>query len=269
MTILPSTDVNFQALAENIVNNFYSDGTPLADGIVKISKENSFTPEEVIRLLEKTNTAASIHLLKTADDKKATFTLAQPDLVLQQTHPMVSDDVEEEKTASVKQEYFGIPKTRGVLPKIPSFEKTASESKPSIDAVRSVYVVKQALDSKKLEKVALEQKIQDKIDYLVSEFNVWKGPNFEKFASDSYNIYGIKSVPVLMGISKYLGVNLKKIACDCEDFIDNTTSHMKAMKSICNGLDTIVKLGSEISELNQILYKLESGLKQYARGSKC
>ena len=265
MLIMPTTDVNFQALAENITSDFFTNGIPLADGVVKTAKEHSFTPEEVTRLVEKTNTAASLHLLKTADDKKSVFTLAQPELVLQQTHPA---DTGVEKTASV---YTGIPNTRHKPKAVKqNFTKTASEgSAPEdkdIDAAQAVFIVRKTLEERKLQKMAMEMAVQDKVDYLASEFNVWNGPDFKKFASDCMHVFGRKSVPVLEGLAEYLRLPMIKTAADygvCR-YIDDRTDHMKAMREICDGLGSLLKMGSEISELEHVLGTLWSGLKRAA-----
>ena len=164
MLILPATDVNFQALAENIAADFFAKGTPLCAGIVKTAKEHSFTPEEVRRLVEKTNTAASIHLLKTAEDKKSSFTLAQPELVLRQTHPAAEQT---EKTAA----YHGLP-----IKKKP-MEKTASvvtyePASTDIDAMQAVFAVRKAIDEKKLEKTLVIQRVDEfflRLDVLSDE----------------------------------------------------------------------------------------------------
>ena len=254
MLIMPTTDVNFQALAENITNDFFSNGTPLADGIVKVAKEHEFTPEEVTRLVEKTNTAASIHLLKTAEDKKATFTLAQLELVLQQTHP--ASDTPIEKTASV---YKGIPhtkklRTHAAMEKAASeavTEKNANDYSEPVTIEQAVFTLNKAIDEKRMQKIALEQAVQDKIDYLASEFNTWHGPSFSKYASDCQAVYGNKCLPVLEGLAKYLRTTLEKTASD--EIVDDRTELMQAMKTICNGLTDLVKLGSEIGDLEKKL----------------
>ena len=255
MLIMPATDVNFQALAENIANDFFSSGTPLSDGIVKTAKEHNFTPEEVTRLVEKTNTAASLHLLKTAEDKKGTFTLAQLGMVLRETHPTE----EAEKTASV---YTGIPHTRRSEP---ALEKAASVAEPvsydePVTAAQAVFTLRRALDEKKLEKLALEQRVQDRIDYLASEFNTWNGPDFTKYAAECQHVYGKKCEPVLQGLAKYLRADLTKTA-SVENIVDDTTPRMQAMQTICTGLETLIKLGGEISHLEERLGTVWQALK--------
>lgn len=260
MLIMPATDVNFQALAENIANDFFSNGTPLSDGIVKTAKEHGFTPEEVTRLVEKTNTAASIHLLKTAEDKKGTFTLAQLGMVLRETHPTE----EAEKTASV---YTGIPHTRRsetALEKAASVAEPVSYDEP-VTAAQAVFTLRRALDEKKLEKLALEQKVQDGIDYLASEFNTWNGPDFSKYAAECRRVYGRKCEPVLQGLSRYLRADLTKTA-GCDDIVDDTTPNMQAMRNICSGLENLIKLGSEIGKLEARLDTVWQALRSRKAG---
>ena len=245
MLILPATNVNFQALAENIAADFFAKGTSLCAGIVKTAKEHSFTPEEVRRLVEKTNTAASIHLLKTAEDKKRSFTLAQPELVLRETHPAAE---QVEKTAA----YHGLP----IHKKLPTtLEKTAAVAayQPQVDAMQAVFAVRKAIDEKKLEKTALELSVQDKIDYLASEFSKWRALSFTKFAADCTHCFGSTAQPVLNGLARYLNTTLEKTASEPAGIVDDRTSHMQAMRSICAGLGTLVKLGNEITELEACL----------------
>lgn len=86
MDIMKSTGVDFSGLAEKISSDFLERGTPLADGIVAQAKRLSLKPEEVRRLVEKTNTACSIKVMRSSDDKKKQFELADKNAVLAETH---------------------------------------------------------------------------------------------------------------------------------------------------------------------------------------
>ena len=86
MLIMPTTTTDFQALADGIVDDFFRNDVALTDGIAKVAVDREFTPEEVTRLTEKTNTAASLYFLKTAEDKKGSFKLAELEDVLRRTH---------------------------------------------------------------------------------------------------------------------------------------------------------------------------------------
>ena len=253
MLIMPSTDTNFQALAETIAEDFFTNGTPLNDGCIKTAKDNSFTPEEIKRLVEKTNTAASIRLLKTAADKKGTFNLASTETVLASTHTENSEATE--KTASYNG--LGAIKAQKSVDLFAAFgvtgaEKTASENE-SVDATRYVFSLRKSLEEKRQEKIALELSVQDKIDGLVSRYSVWNGPDFKKFAAESLAVYGHLAEPVICGIAKYLGINeqIEKIASD--EVVDDRSQDMQDMRFVCDGLASLVKLGSEIDEISSAL----------------
>lgn len=106
MLIMPTTTTDFQALADGIVNDFFSEHVPLADGIAKVAVAREFTPEEVTRLTEKTNMAASLFFLKTAADKKAQEVKAASEQVVDAKEALkaVTDDFINEHTAALKKE---------------------------------------------------------------------------------------------------------------------------------------------------------------------
>ena len=244
MLIMPTTTTDFQALADGIVDDFFRNDVALTDGIAKVAVDREFTPEEVTRLTEKTNTAASLYFLKTAEDKKGSFKLAELEDVLRRTH---ADDepgngdtpAGQEKTAeSGRNEvsfavYTGLPRREA-----PRFDFAA------------------CFHSRQ-EKMAMELTVQDGIDFLASEFHVWNGPDFGKFAADSLAAYGDVAMPVLEGLAAYLhipGDEIQKTAADThQDYVDDTTLHMKVMEGICDGMSRIVKLSGEIGHLEQSL----------------
>lgn len=261
MEILPSTNIDFSSLAEKIASDFFDKGVPLDEGIIKVAKEKEFTPEEVTRLLEKTNTSASIRFLKTAENRKGTFILAEPEVVLRATHPTGETN---EKTASLFTSnltgvYTGIPKTKGVKPMV-KVAKSESKAERDIDAVRACYTVKNEIESRQLKKIALEDNVKKDINFLTSEFSCNNGNDFSKFAADAFSLYGIRSVPTLIGISKTANKPIVKVASD--GCIDDTTKHMQAMRSICENLTSITKLASEIDSLKTIYDKMYKALKK-------
>lgn len=274
MLIMPTTTTDFQALADGIVDDFFRNDVALTDGIAKVAVDREFTPEEVTRLTEKTNTAASLYFLKTAEDKKGSFKLAELEDVLRRTH---ADDepgngdtpAGQEKTAeSGRNEvsfavYTGLPRREA-----PRFdfaacfhsgrEKTASagETKPGV-SMADIFSLEKCLAESRQEKMAMELTVQDGIDFLASEFHVWNGPDFGKFAADSLAAYGDVAMPVLEGLAAYLhipGDEIQKTAADThQDYVDDTTLHMKVMEGICDGMSRIVKLSGEIRHLEQSL----------------
>lgn len=258
MLIMPSTDINFQALAENIAADFFGKGVPLADGIVKTAKEHDFTPEEVKRLLEKTNTQASIHLLKTADDKKASFTLAHLDLVLRQTHP--GEEVIQ-KTAS----YRGLPFTN-VKPCPESIEKIAycltpqapTQSQKSLDAQDCYGVVCERLEKASLEKIAAEETAKKSMDKLCHIFDHRRDRDFSKFAADACEMYGKYAVAPIVSLARYLNEPIVKTASS--EIIDDSSDEMREMEKLCESLYTIEKQASVIDSLSKIKKSIYAGL---------
>ena len=238
MLIMPSTDIDFQALATNISTEFFRDGVSLNDGVVKVAQEMSLTPEEVRRLVEKTNTAASLHLLKTAENRKDTFVLAKTSEVLQSTHPVV-DNAPAEKTASV---YRGLPRKPVEAPQVKVAAADTSCDTQTVcqkgDSTRAIFALRKALDEKKLQKTALECKVQDKIDWLASEFNTFSGgPAFGKFAGECREAFGGLCEPVLSGLARYLHIDEQALEKEAAGrYVDDTTDHMQAMRTICSGL---------------------------------
>lgn len=274
MLIMPTTTTDFQALADGIVDDFFRNDVALTDGIAKVAVEREFTPEEVTRLTEKTNTAASLYFLKTAEDKKGSFKLAELEDVLRRTHagdePGNGDmPAGQEKTAESGSNeasfavYTGLPRREA-----PRFdfaacfhsgrEKTASagETKPGV-SMADIFSLEKCLAESRQEKMAMELTVQDGIDFLASEFHVWNGPDFGKFAADSLAAYGDVAMPVLEGLAAYLhipGDEIQKTAADTHrDYVDDTTPHMKVMEGICDGMSRIVKLSGEIRHLEQSL----------------
>lgn len=275
MLIMPTTTTDFQALADGIVDDFFRNDVALTDGIAKVAVDREFTPEEVTRLTEKTNTTASLYFLKTAEDKKGSFKLAELEDVLRRTHAGDGPEEEDppagqEKTASAVTKngspfavYTGLPQREA-----PRFdfaacfhsgrEKTASagETKPGV-SMADIFSLEKCLAESRQEKMATELAVQDGIDFLASEFHVWNGPDFGKFAADSLAAYGDVAMPVLEGLAAYLhipGDGIQKTAADThQDYVDDTTPHMKVMEGICDGMSRIVKLSGEIGHLEQSL----------------
>lgn len=274
MLIMPTTSTNFQALADGIANDFFRHNVPLTDGIVKVAIERQFTPEEATRLTEKTNTAASLYFLKTAVNKKGSFKLAELEDVLRRTHAgdgPENDDLPagQEKTASGDlrnaprfRAYTGLPKREA-----PRFdfaacfhsgqEKTAAgETKPGV-GITDIFFLEKCLAESRQEKIAAELAVQDGIDYLASEFHVWNGPDFGKFAADSLAAYGEVAMPVLEGLAAYLripaGTLEKSAAKEPGPCVDDTTPQMRVMEGVCDGMQRIIKLANDIRTLETAL----------------
>lgn len=281
MLIMPTTTTDFQALADGIVNDFFSEHVPLADGIAKVAVAREFTPEEVTRLTEKTNMAASLFFLKTAADKKATFTLASVEDVLRKTH-VSRDEDDTTKMASIStawrlaqdSPYKGLPVKNGkevdlqlIFPC--GHTKAASSVREKNAALRDIFSLKKQLEELKQEKLAEELTVQDGIDFLAAEFHVWNGPDFDKFASDSLIVCGETARPVIDGLASYLRIPCQEIekraAENSDDHVDDTSPHMQVMAGICTGIRKIVKLADDIGTLEHSLAARWKAAKEGAR----
>lgn len=281
MLIMPTTATDFQALADGIVNDFFSGNIPLVDGIAKVALDHEFTPEEVTRLTEKTNTAASLLFLKTASDKKAAIALASVEDVLRRTHISENKDATT-KTASVSTDwrlaqdspYRGLPVKKGKEVDLQlifhcGHTKTASGVREKNAALRDIFLLKKQLEELKQEKLAEELTVQDGIDFLAAEFHVWNGPDFGKFASDSLVVCGETARPVIDGLASYLRIPCQEIekraAESSGDHVDDTSPHMQVMAGICTGMRKIVKLADDIGMLEHSLAARWKAAKEGAR----
>lgn len=244
MLIMPANAKNFQQMAATIANDFFTRGTTLEDGIVKAAEQFEMTPEEVKRLVEKTNTAASIQLLRSAENKKDSFDLAKFASVISRTH-----STEPEAAAQPERAYSGLPNTRDVLPK--QEEKTASEVPVSPEAsfgAANLFALRQHIGALQQEKVAAELAVRDGIDWLLSEFSALHGPDFAKFASEASALYGTAASVVLPAMASYLNAQegVEKLAEGT--IVDDTTPVMRRMASVCEGLAKLAGIETSMAE---------------------
>ena len=267
--IMPTTTVDFQEMADAIAADFFERGVPLAEGCAARAKERNLVPEEVRRLVERTNTTASLRLLRASEDKKGTFDLARTEDVLEKTHPAAD-------AAEDTPEYKGFPEDASVdaasdsgdaAPFSGDAEKGEEQRKEaSAVGMAEIFTLRREIEERKLLKAAAESDVRRDLDSLASEFFRWEGPDFGKFAADCMAAYGEVCVPVLEGLASYMGASVPnaKTAESTEDVIDDTTPHMRAMRGICDGLSGVVKLGREIGEMQAALEYFTNDLRRAA-----
>lgn len=252
MLVMPATNKDFQGMAKAIADEFFTKGVSLEDGIVQVAVEQELTPEEVKRLVEKTNTTASIQMLRTAEDKKSTFDLAVTESVLNRTHPKGDEEAQEEAPSP----YQGLPQTRDEADEkmLEEEEKTASEAAPVSHAQAGIpklasklFKARRMLEEAKREKFASEMKIRDNIDHIISEFSVQNSTFFPKFAADAMSLYGSTAETVLVHIAEYLGESmpLEKSA----GIIDDRLPLLKVMGDTCERIEKLAQQEAELEEL--------------------
>lgn len=265
MLVMPATNKDFQGMAKAIADEFFTKGVSLEDGIVQAAVAHELTPEEVKRLVEKTNTTASIQMLRTAEDKKSTFDLATTKSVLQRTHPRGEEETQEEAPA----QYQGLPQTRDEADEkmLEQEEKTASAASaaPQVQVgipklATKLFKARRMLEEAKREKFASEMKIRDNLDHIISEFSVSQHTFFHKFASDQHTffhklaadamaLYGTTAETVLRHVADYLGESMpqEKTA----GIIDDRQPMLAVMGDTCTRIEKLALQEAEIAELAQ------------------
>ncbi len=269
MEIMEPTSVPFKEMGESIAEQFFhaNTGKTLTELVASRAQKENMSPEEVKRLVEKTNTAASINYLSSGNNKKGSFELAKYEDVLNLTHPIDDDDDDDEdeihdaddvKTAGLTKSasllMFKAGKTSGAVKHdysgLPRMTKQASANEVKDTSIRDILVLKKNITLAQQEKTAEELKVSDDINYILSEFDRWRGPDFNKFASEALSLYGEKCAPVINGIAKYLGVMAKVASVD---YVDDTQPCMKKLASAMQHLDNIKTLSTGIGTLNAAL----------------
>ena len=204
---LESTTKNFDGMANAVVHRFFTEKVPLIDTVIKEANDKCLNPEEVKRLVEKTNTAATVQMIKSASDGVLEFDLVEVNTVLSTTHPegtggapMASSPnsvaastqgmLNTLKTAAQADGYFS-----ALLEKKASYR--GSKPKP----LRELFALKQDLEKLGQEKVAAELQFKAATDRLISDFSSLYGPDFSKFANEVYSIYGEPACPLLEALA--------------------------------------------------------------------
>jgi hypothetical protein len=258
---LDQTTKDFDKLAEEAANSFLTEGTPLSDAVVKVASRESLNPVEIQRLVEKSNTASSVKMLQASLDKKAEFNLADYDEVLNRVYNSSETSSEQVKTASVN-DTWAFPSVRFAQEQaqanvqFPVLEKVASE-RPEPPR-KQIFALTQRVETLQREKLAAEMKIQERADFLISEFSRMRGPDFGKFASEAYTIHGAKSAPLLQGLARNLreSTDFAKTA----GLIDDTTKLHQAFGVAQTTLESLIKVGTELgrvkAELDEAWAKL-------------
>lgn len=267
MLIMQGNDKDFKGMATIVVNKHLSTGSPLEDCIVSMAVKKELTPEEVKRLVEKSNTQLSLEHLRT-EDRKEPFKLAKYERVIIRTHPTDDADNDEENQwdkendaldeAENRHDDADNAKTASLLPVtrrryIPKdifgvhMQKRASKQDTLLP--RDLFTLKKSLEEQKLAKFAEERAIQDKLDWLASEFSVYKAPDFAKFASDSVALCGDIARPVLAGLANYLGVPARMVKT-ASVVINDADPKLDAMQEICWRLGNLVKHAELIDDLD-------------------
>lgn len=236
---LNSTQKDFDKMAEEVVSSLLEGKTPLKESIIKTANVKDLNPEEIKRLVEKSNTFATIQLIKSASDGSLEFDMASFEDVVKVTHPEGLPVIKEAEaqTSEVPQTMIN---TATKTPDLSSFfkpyqVKTASEPINT----RKIFQLKRELEILGREKIAAELAFKKNADALVSEFNNLYSPDFTKFANEAYTLLGDTVKPLLEALASDIrqSKTFTKVAYIIDD-IDNKPLDMikkahSAIKDVC------------------------------------
>ena len=256
MLVMQTTHIPFQDLAGKIAKDFLEKGASLEDGIVAVAKQRSLKPEEVKRLVEKSNTAASILYLKNSEDKKGSFALAKKDEVLRRTHPAAEtgDAADEDAREAAVAERTGLPESR----KVASFKAEAEPRSIEKQAahkdaltVHDVLAAHARVDELRQLKVAAAMGLEDILHDIIREYQYKDASELSKLASEAAALYGDGAMALLKTAADYLRMplTLEKDAC----IIDDSTKPMRMLKQAEDLLASMPKIAQALSSLEQAL----------------
>lgn len=247
MILLPSNSTDFKSFASTVVDEHENSGKSIEDCLVEASEKRKLTPEEIKRLVEKTNTELSLRHLR-GDNKKDSFALASSTNVIKRTHGDTENkEASVEKTAS-------LPTTRSYnygdwsLPTV----GTMKVAEQHIVSSSEVFQLKKEYEAAKLEKMALEVRLQDNLDWLVKSLQKREAPDFGKFASEAISLYGNTAQLVMVHLANALGKqNIAKVA-ECA-VVDDTSDYMNKVKQVCEDTSALLKQSQLVDQLGQLV----------------
>lgn len=261
---LETTKRDFDRLAEKATNQFLTQTEDLSGSVAAIAKSEKLNPTEIQRLVEKTNTAATVKLLRISKDKKMEFSLADYDKVMGEVYGAEAGPYDSHTTAEVEKTAGFIPASfpdrrkaealKGVT--LPTLAKTASA--PTEDPRKQVFSLERKKEELLQKRAAAERSIQDHADFLVSEFSRMRGPDFGKFASEAYTMYGEPATPLLHELARV--IREPQELCKVAGLIDDTSVVHKRFHAGQQDLILLTKIAEELEQVRKDLDKAWKGL---------
>ncbi len=247
--ILPANEHDFEVLAQEAATGFLTNGDLLNDGVVKIASRENLNPEEIRRLIEKTNLVTTLQMLKVSTDKQVEFALADYDQVIAKTHPANQGLTVEQmdKAAADISDHFPdmyVDESDRV-----SFTKAEKKANTEQNLSREIFRARQKLDYLKQQKVAAELKVVSGMESLLSVFERYHGPDFTKFANTLYTLEGESARPVIetLSIMLRIPVQLEKVA----EIIDDADPLLKKYAQVKHSLVAIIEAQQLITKTAQ------------------
>jgi len=251
---LNSTQRDFDKMAEEVVSSLLEGKTPLKESIVKQANAKGLNPEEVKRLVEKSNTLATIQLIKSASDGSLEFNMASFEDVAKETHPEglpIEKEAQHSTPSQVPKTMLNTVKAKVDLSSFfkPHQVKIASEPINT----RKIFQLKREIETLGRKKVAAELSFKKSADALVSEFSNLYSPDFSKFANESYTLLGDTALPLLEALAKDIRQpeTFTKVAYIIDDIDNKPLDMMKkahsAITEVCSLITTICTKKAEMA----------------------
>lgn len=259
MLLMPANDIDFKAFASTVVDEQERTGKGIEDCLVEAAEKRKLTPEEIRRLVEKTNTELSLRHLR-GENKKEIFQLANYDQVMKRTYINEEADADSdvEKTAS-------LPNTRTKpIKDIPlSLGGQVKVAEQQVVSSSDFFQLKKQYEAAKLEKMALENRLNDNLKWLANAFQGRDVPDFGKFAADAVALLGNSAAFVNRHLSLVLGQKpLSKKAASA--YVDDTSEHMQRMRAVCEDMQALVKQAALVLDYEKVIAAGKEALRKFA-----
>ena len=262
MLLMPANDIDFKAFASTVVDEHERTGKGIEDCLVEAAEKRKLTPEEIRRLVEKTNTELALRHLRGAD-KKDTFALASYDQVMKRIY--VNEEADAKSDADGVEKTASLPNTRTKpIEDIPlSLGGQVKVAEQQVVNSSDFFQLRKQYEAAKLEKMAIENRLNGNLRWLEQAFRGREAPDLNKFASDATALLGNSAALVGMHLAVALGKDgLQKEAAS--QFVDDTTEHMQRMRAVCEDMQALLKQAALVLDYEKVIAAGKEALRKFA-----
>lgn len=277
MQILPSNEVDFKYVASLVADEHMRTSKPLDDCIIEAADKHNFTPEEIKRLVEKTNTEVALRHLR-GESKKANFALASYADILKRTHGAASDadtdsgssdnstdtshmDKEAAGTAVTWEGESRLPNTRAVKTLGNPFAcgqiKTATVR---VYDGQDLFSVKKEYEKARMLKTATEMRLESNLNWLAKEMRGKDKREIAKMASAAAELHGADAKKLICSVADKAGCGpLPKLAMHIGP-ADDRSEFMQKAASAYNDLLLLQKQAQRVKQFETLLNVSEAAV---------
>ena len=283
---METTNRNFDGLADSVVDKFFAKDSPTLDNIiVSEAKSSELNPNEIKRLVEKSNLMTMLRFLQTSEDKRVEFDMADYDKVLPMVYSgnasldakdaklTLSDSINSldpldsldsaipdiRKQASLHT-IDGVDVLQAFLAQNITMKKEASQPIPQTKHIRVNEIFKMEKCAAELRKIKVQKELNlnNIMDKLATDFCTMNGPDFSKFAQEAYYIHGKSSTALLHNLAKVMReeVTFTKQAeqvnqADEVNVIDNTSDQHLQFNEAQEELMSYIKVATQLEKMQE------------------